>query len=81
MPSQRIARPTSLHPFNIYRHLRTVNPSPYLFYIDLLDFQIIGASPELLVQSDTKGRIVTHPIVVQCLVVKPTKKTKKMLRF
>ena len=62
VPSQRIARPTSLHPFNIYRHLRTVNPSPYLFYIDLLDFQIIGASPELLVQSDTKGRIVTHPI-------------------
>ena len=62
VPSQRIARPTSLHPFNIYRHLRTVNPSPYLFYIDLLDFQIIGASPELLVQSDSKGRIVTHPI-------------------
>ncbi|KAK6895573.1 Anthranilate synthase component 1 [Candida tropicalis] len=62
VPSQRIARPTSLHPFNIYRHLRTVNPSPYLFYIDLLDFQIIGASPELLVQSDAKGRIVTHPI-------------------
>ncbi|KAG7664897.1 TRP2 [[Candida] subhashii] len=62
VPSQRIARPTSLHPFNIYRHLRTVNPSPYLFYIDLLDFQIIGASPELLVQSDSNGRVVTHPI-------------------
>ncbi|CAK9436333.1 uncharacterized protein LODBEIA_P08910 [Lodderomyces beijingensis] len=62
VPSQRVARPTELHPFNIYRHLRTVNPSPYLFYIDLLDFQIIGASPELLVQSDAKGRIVTHPI-------------------
>ena len=62
VPSQRIARPTELHPFNIYRHLRTVNPSPYLFYIDLIDFQIIGASPELLVQSDSNGRIVTHPI-------------------
>lgn len=62
VPSQRVARPTSLHPFNIYRHLRTVNPSPYLFYIDLLEFQIIGASPELLVKSDVKGRIVTHPI-------------------
>ncbi|EMG49019.1 Anthranilate synthase component I [Candida maltosa Xu316] len=62
VPSQRIARPTSLHPFNIYRHLRTVNPSPYLFYIDLLDFQIIGASPELLVQSDEYGKVVTHPI-------------------
>lgn len=62
VPSQRVARPTSLHPFNIYRHLRTVNPSPYLFYIDCLDFQIIGASPELLCQSDKKNKIVTHPI-------------------
>lgn len=62
VPSQRVARPTSLHPFNIYRHLRTVNPSPYLFYIDLKDFQIIGASPELLVKCDNKSKIVTHPI-------------------
>lgn len=62
VPSQRVARPTSLHPFNIYRHLRTVNPSPYLFYIDLVDFQIVGASPELLVKADAKSRVVTHPI-------------------
>lgn len=62
VPSQRVARPTSLHPFNIYKHLRTVNPSPYLFYIDLLDFQVIGASPELLCQVDTKNKIITHPI-------------------
>lgn len=61
VPSQRIARPTSLHPFNIYRHLRTVNPSPYLFYIDCADFQIVGASPELLVK-EQNGRIITHPI-------------------
>ena len=61
VPSQRMARPTSLHPFNIYRHLRTVNPSPYLFYLQCADFQIVGASPELLVKSDG-GRIITHPI-------------------
>jgi anthranilate synthase component 1 len=61
VPSQRLARPTSLHPFNIYRHLRTVNPSPYLFYIDCGDFQIVGASPELLVKSED-GRVITHPI-------------------
>ncbi|KAH7321127.1 anthranilate synthase component I-like protein [Stachybotrys elegans] len=61
VPSQRFARPTSLHPFNIYRHLRTVNPSPYLFYVDCKDFQIVGASPELLVKSEA-GRIITHPI-------------------
>lgn len=61
VPSQRLSRPTNLHPFNIYRHLRRVNPSPYLFYIDCKDFQLVGASPELLVKSEA-GRIITHPI-------------------
>ncbi|KAI9770796.1 MAG: hypothetical protein M1840_003046 [Geoglossum simile] len=61
VPSQRLSRPTTLHPFNIYRHLRTVNPSPYLFFIDCSSFQLIGASPELLVKSSL-GRIITHPI-------------------
>ena len=61
VPSHQIAHPTSLHPFNIYRHLRTVNPSPYLFYINCADFSIVGASPELLVKEEA-GRIITHPI-------------------
>ncbi|KAL9105471.1 MAG: hypothetical protein Q9227_009351 [Pyrenula ochraceoflavens] len=61
VPSQRLARPTSLHPFNIYRHLRMVNPSPYLFYIDCENFNLVGASPELLVKEEA-GRIITHPI-------------------
>ena len=61
VPSQRFSRPTSLRPFNIYRHLRTVNPSPYLFYIECRTFHLVGASPELLVKAD-KGRIITHPI-------------------
>jgi anthranilate synthase component 1 len=61
VPSQRVSRPTSLHPFNIYRHLRTINPSPYLFYIDCIDFQLVGASPELLVKTEN-GRVITHPI-------------------
>ena len=61
VPSQRFARPTSLHPFNIYRHLRTVNPSPYLFLVTCGDFELVGASPELLVKEED-GRIITHPI-------------------
>jgi anthranilate synthase component 1 len=61
VPSQRIARETAIHPFNIYRQLRTVNPSPYMFYLDLGDFQIVGASPELLVRVEN-GVVVTHPI-------------------
>lgn len=61
VPSQRFSRPTSLHPFNVYRNLRNVNPSPYLFFVDCKDFQIVGASPELLVKAES-GRIITHPI-------------------
>lgn len=65
VPSQRFARPTSLHPFNIYRELRMINPSPYLFFVDCDDFQLVGASPEVLVKSETTAegpRIITHPI-------------------
>ncbi|KUL88069.1 hypothetical protein ZTR_04134 [Talaromyces verruculosus] len=61
VPSQRLARPTSIHPFNLFRHLRSVNPSPYLFFVDCGDFQLVGASPELLVKNEN-GRIITHPI-------------------
>ena len=63
VPSHRIARPTSLHPFNIYRQLRTTNPSPYLFYISCSTFHLVGASPELLVKrEEDTHRIITHPI-------------------
>jgi anthranilate synthase component I len=48
VPSQRIARETSLHPFNAYRQLRQVNPSPYMFYLDCGEMQVVGASPETL---------------------------------
>ena len=59
--SQRVDVETPSHPFTIYRALRTVNPSPYMFYLDFEDHQIVGASPELLVRLE--GRTVTnHPI-------------------
>lgn len=61
VPSQRVTHPTDLEPFNVYRHLRTVNPSPYMFYIDFQSFQLIGASPEALVKIEN-GRVITHPI-------------------
>ncbi|KAL9127316.1 MAG: hypothetical protein Q9217_003778 [Psora testacea] len=63
VPSHRISRPTDLHPFNLYRQLRTTNPSPYLFYISCSSFQLVGASPELLIKREPDtGRIITHPI-------------------
>ncbi|EAQ84512.1 conserved hypothetical protein [Chaetomium globosum CBS 148.51] len=52
VPSQRFSRGTALHPFNIYRTLRTLNPSPYLFFLSCTDFHIVGASPECLVKTD-----------------------------
>ena len=59
--SQRLARPTSAHPFQIYRALRAINPSPYMYYLELDDFHIVGASPEMLVRVDN-GTVATNPI-------------------
>ncbi len=59
--SQRFQRPTASHPFDIYRALRTVNPSPYMYYIDVGQFQVVGASPEMLVRVED-GHIDYHPI-------------------
>ncbi|KAJ3376008.1 bifunctional tryptophan synthase trp1 [Allomyces arbusculus] len=61
VPSQRVARPTALHPFNAYRQLRSFNPSPYMFYLHMKDFQIVGASPEMLAKVDDR-KVYTHPI-------------------
>lgn len=61
VPSQRLARPTQLHPFNCYRHLRRINPSPYMFYVDCGDAQLVGASPETLCQIK-KGQVAVHAI-------------------
>lgn len=59
--SQRFSRQTSADAFHIYRSLRAVNPSPYMYFLDLGDFQIVGASPEMLVRVQN-GLVTTHPI-------------------
>ena len=61
VPSQRLARKTDAHPFQIYRALRSINPSPYMYYLHLDDFHIVGASIETLVRVED-GTVVTHPI-------------------
>src|SRR5699024_270613 len=48
--SQQMIANLNGDPFSFYRHLRSANPSPYMFYIDFTDYLIIGASPESLVQ-------------------------------
>jgi anthranilate synthase component 1 len=61
VPSQRWSAPTPVEPFSIYRGLRAVNPSPYMYFLDFEDFQIVGASPEPLLT--VSGRHVsTRPI-------------------
>jgi anthranilate synthase component 1 len=59
--AQRFSRPTQSEPFSVYRALRTVNPSPYMYFLDWGAFQLIGASPELLVLVED-GVATTHPI-------------------
>jgi anthranilate synthase component 1 len=59
--SQRVDVPTPAHPFSLYRALRMINPSPYMFYLDFDDHQVVGASPELLVRLED-GVVTNHPI-------------------
>ena len=61
VPSQRFSAPAPVEPFSIYRGLRAVNPSPYMYFLEFGDFQLAGASPEPLVK--VRGRRVeTRPI-------------------
>jgi anthranilate synthase component 1 len=59
--SQRLSRETSSHPFDIYRSLRAINPSPYMYYLHMDDCYIVGASPELLVRAEN-GLLTYHPL-------------------
>ncbi len=55
--SQRMRRPFTSSPLSLYRALRSLNPSPYMFYYDFGDFHVVGASPEILVRKE--GATVT----------------------
>ena len=59
--SQRFQQRTAAHPFSVYRALRVVNPSPYMYYLAMGDSYIVGASPEMLVRVED-GLVETHPI-------------------
>jgi len=59
--SQRFSQPITAPPFYLYRALRTINPSPYMFYLQFDDTTLIGASPEVLVTVED-GKAITRPI-------------------
>jgi anthranilate synthase component I len=59
--SQRFATKPTASPLSIYRALRSINPSPYMYYLDYGDFEIVGASPETLVKVQN-GQCETKPV-------------------
>jgi len=61
VPSQRWSADLEIDPFSVYRGLRVVNPSPYMYFLDFMDFQVAGASPEPVLT--VSGRhVATRPI-------------------
>ena len=61
VPSQRFSAPLPMEAFSVYRGLRTINPSPYMYYLDFGDFELAGASPEPLVKVMGR-RVQVRPI-------------------
>jgi anthranilate synthase component I len=61
VPSQRFSAPAPVEAFSVYRGLRAVNPSPYMYFLEFGDFQIAGASPEPLVKVNGR-KVETRPI-------------------
>ena len=61
VPSQRMKLKFTDNPLSLYRALRTLNPSPYMFYYDFGDFHIVGSSPEILVRRE-RNTLIVRPI-------------------
>ncbi|MCU7799659.1 MAG: anthranilate synthase component I [gamma proteobacterium symbiont of Lucinoma myriamae] len=59
--SQRLSIPFNAPPLDLYRALRSLNPSPYMYFLDLGDFHIVGSSPEILTRVED-GKITVRPI-------------------
>ena len=59
--AQRMSVPFTSAPINLYRALRSLNPSPYMYYMNLSDFQIVSSSPEILARLEN-GKITNRPL-------------------
>lgn len=59
--SQRFHTKSAISAFDAYRNLRTINPSPYLYYLKFNDLHIVGSSPEMLIRCE-EGKVETRPI-------------------
>ncbi|OGP93386.1 MAG: anthranilate synthase component I [Deltaproteobacteria bacterium RBG_16_47_11] len=65
VPSQRFSKEIHCEPFDIYRALRSINPSPYLFYLKMNDMVLMGSSPEVMVRLEGK-QVELRPIAGTC---------------
>ncbi len=72
VPSQRLSVPFHARPVDVYRALRALNPSPYMYFLDLGGTQVVGSSPEILVRLKN-GKVVLRPIAG----TRPRGKTKE----
>ncbi|MES2088995.1 MAG: anthranilate synthase component I [Pseudomonadota bacterium] len=66
---QRLKKTFTAHPLSLYRALRCINPSPYMYYYDMGDFQVVGASPEILVRQE-------HGPAGQTITIRPLAGTR-----
>ena len=62
VPSQRLSCKFNSNPVELYRQLRILNPSPYMYYLNLDDFAIVGSSPEILTRVDNNNVATIRPI-------------------
>ena len=79
--SQRLSTPFEHSAFDVYRALRTINPSPYMYYLDMGDYQIVGSSPEILVslrhETNEDGDDENGAKPKRCVTVRPIAGTRK----
>jgi anthranilate synthase component 1 len=73
---QRFGVETSADPLDVYRVLRTLNPSPYMYFLRTADVDIVGCSPEALV-TVTEGKAVLHPIAAPASEARPPSATPR----
>ena len=62
VPSQRLEADFEASPIELYRQLRALNPSPYMYYLNLSDFHIVGSSPEILTRVEKSRKATVRPI-------------------
>jgi len=62
VPSQRLSCPFKAKPIDLYRQLRILNPSPYMYFLNLDDFTIVGSSPEILTRVDNNNIATVRPL-------------------